>query len=222
MNNQLIEKIIQNPLFLRLKDVVENNSYHDHEDVYSHSIKTKDWAIKEITGDFITNTQAKQSFLQFVNEEIDGMKRVDIMVLIALLHDIGKILSVRDEDKTHSLLVTNVFGMTVCPGHEYWGSTIVDQLLQNLDLSEKITHYIATVIKLHDTFNADYFEDRATWPADFLINDVKSRAEGLYKEALFNIYCDCFTVDPFQAAKKMVIKIFNDPKLYGKREYTIT
>ena len=92
----LIEKIIRNPLFLRLKNVVENNAWHDHEDVYSHSVKTKDIARREISGDFITNPQAKKLFQQFTNEDFNGMKRADIMILIALTHDIGKILYVKE------------------------------------------------------------------------------------------------------------------------------
>ncbi len=221
MIDTLVEKIIKNSPFLRLKEVVENNSYHDHEDVYSHVIKTKDIALREIKGDFIRNPDAKRNFLQFVSEDFSGMKRSDIMILIALIHDIGKILSVKEDSEIHPLLVTNSAGITICPGHEYWGSTIVGKVLKDLSLPEEIVGYIANVIKLHDAFPPQYWTDRKDWPLDFLINDVKSRAEGLYKEAMFNQYCDCFTAEPFQTAKEMIIKIFNEPKLYERREYII-
>ncbi|MDD5147806.1 MAG: HD domain-containing protein [Candidatus Daviesbacteria bacterium] len=217
----LIGKIIQNPLFLRLKNVVENNLYHDHEDAYFHSIKTKDIALKEIKGDFISNPDAKNRFVKFTSEEFNGMKRADIMVLIALLHDIGKMLYVKEGNKTHSLLVTNSSSTTVCPGHEYWGSTIAAETLKNLSLTKEVIDYIAGIIKLHDTFNAEYWAVKKDWPMDMVINDVKSRAEGLYKEVLFNIYCDCFDAAPFQTAKAIIAKIFNEPKLYEKRQYII-
>jgi len=219
--NALIEKIIQNPLFLRLKNVVENNLYHDHEDAYSHSIKTKDVALKEIKGDFISNPKAKEKFMMFTNGDFHGTKRADIMILVALIHDIGKILHVKDNNTTHPLLVTNSTGLTACPGHEYWGSTIVGEVLKGLPLSEKVIDYIVSIIKLHDTFNAEYWVVRKDWPMDMVINDVKSRTEGLYKEVLFNIYCDCYNAAPFQEAKDVIAKIFNEPKLYEKHQYII-
>ncbi len=221
MNDALIEKIIQNPLFLRLKNVVENNDYHDHEDVYSHSIKVKDIALKVINADFISNLEAKERFNRFINEDFHGYKRADIIILIALLHDIGKILNVKEDGKTHPLLVTNTEGTTSCPGHEYWGSTVVAEVIKDLSLPKEITDYIAAVIRSHDSFNPLYWESKKGWPMDMVLNDVKSRAEGLYKEAMFNQYCDCLTAIPYQNAKEVVIKIFNEPTLYEGREYVI-
>lgn len=222
MIDQLIEKIIQNPLLLRLKNVVENNSYHDHQDVYSHVIQTKNIALMEIAGNFISNPDAKKSFLEFVNENFHDMKRSDIMVLTALLHDIGKILTVKDNNKSHPFLVTNDAGITACPGHEYWGSTIVGKVIEDLSLPKEVVDLIANVIKLHDTFSENYFKQTAAFTWDLLLNDVKSRAENLYKEALFNIYCDCFNAAPFEKGKQMIIKLFNEPKLYERREYVIS
>lgn len=212
MIDQIIKQIIQNPFFLKLKAVVENNAYHDHEDVYSHSIKIKDIAKREIAGDFITNPEAKKLFLRFVNEDFRGMKRADLMVMIALLHDIGKILPI---------LVTNSEGRTFCPGHEYWGSKIVGKLLKDIPLPSEIISYMSNVIRLHDAFGEDYMTAKREWPLNALVSDIRSRAEGLYKEAMFNVYCDCFTAPPFQPAKTMIVKLFNNPKLYEKREYTI-
>lgn len=222
MQSGLIEKIIQNPLFLRLKNVVENNAYHDHEDTYSHCIKTKDIALREINGDFITNPGAKQSFLQFVNEDFYGFKRSDVMILAALVHDIGKMLSVKEDGQNRSLQATNSSGISSFPGHEYWGSTIAGELLKDLSLPKEIVKYMANIIKSHDTFSTPYFAGKADWPMETVINDVKSRAEGLYKEAMFNQYCDCFTAVPYQEAKKMIIQLFNEPELYKGREYVIT
>lgn len=217
----LIERIIQNPLFLRLKDVIENNPWHDHEDAYSHSVKTKDIALKEITGNFITNPEAKTLFQRFVNENFHGMKRADIMILIALTHDIGKIISVKEGNEVRSIKVTDQAGVTSLPGHEYWGSTIVSKLLQNLSLDEEIISYISKGVKVHDGFQGDYLVSRKDWPMEKLINDIKSRAEGLYIESMFNNFCDVFTAPPFQPYKELVIKIFNEPSLYERREYVL-
>ncbi len=217
----LIGKIIQNPLFLKLKDVVENGLYHNHEDVYSHVLKVKDRALQAINADFITNPEAKEKFNTFINEGFYGFKRGDLMILTALIHDIGKILYVKEGGQTRPILVTNEAGQTFCPGHEYWGSTIVGEVVQDLSLPKEVIDYLAAVIVNHDTFSPLYFDSKANLNFDLLINDVKSRAEGFYIEALFNIYCDCYNAAPFQKAQSMIVKIFNEPKLYRKREYVL-
>jgi hypothetical protein len=219
--DRIIEQIIKHPLFLRLKNVVEISPYHDHEDVYSHSLKTKDIAIKEIRGDFITNPQAKQLFEQYTNEDINGMKRKDMMVLIALLHDIGKVLSVKEAGETRSILETRSDGNTSCPGHEYRGSLIVGTILSELNISPELISSIAQVIALHDTFNDGYMVQKSSWSMEQLISEVKSRAEDTYIEALFNIYCDNFTVDVSKSSREIIRKLFNEPSLYTRREYII-
>lgn len=220
--DNIIESIINDPLFLRLKEVVENNGYHDHEAVHDHLIKTKDIAKRAISGDLITNPEAKKLFLQFINEDFQGMRRADIMILIALLHDIGKILTVKEGDNTEAIMVTDSSGITSIPGHEYWGSTIVGMILQGLSLEAEVIAYIANVVRLHDTFGEVYFSVRKELSMESLLNDTKSRAEGLYKEAMFNQYCDCFSAKPFKYGKEMIIKLFNEPELYQKREYVIS
>jgi len=219
--DEYIEKIQKHPLFLRLKDVVENNAWHDHEDVFTHSVKTKDIALREINSDFITNTEAKEKFLRFINEYINGFKRADLLILIALLHDIGKILSIKKGESLRSIEVTDDKGITSPPGHEYWGSTIVHGILKDLSLDDEVAAYITKGIKVHDAFQGEYFPSKKDWPKEKLINDIKSRAEGLYIESMFNNMCDVYTATPFQPYKELVFKIFNEPDFYERQEYVI-
>lgn len=221
MNNQLIEKIIANPLFLRLKDVVENNDWHDHEDMYAHCTKTKDIAVREIKADFITNPLAKEKFMAFINEDFRGYKRADLMILIALLHDIGKILSVKEGNQIKPLEVVDANGVTYPPGHEYWGSTIVSKVLECSGLSNEVVAYIAQGVKVHNAFQGDYFPSKKDWPFEKLMNDIKAWAEGMYIESMFNNLCDVYTAPPFQPYKELVIKIFNEQYFYERREYVI-
>lgn len=223
MNNTInLDKIIQNPLFLKLKGVVENNEWHDHEDMYTHSTKTKDLALKMISADFISNPTAKEKFISFINEDLHGFKRADLMILIALLHDVGKILSFKEGGQIKPLEVTDSNGITSPPGHEYWGSTIVDQVLKDLNLNQEAVNYIAKGVKLHGAFQAEYLPLKKDWPMDKLLNDIKSKAEGMHIESMFNNLCDVYTAPPFEPYKDLVIKIFNEPYLYEKREYIIT
>src|SRR5579884_1041875 len=126
--DEIVEPIKQQPLFLRLKDVVENiDGWHDHESVYDHSVKTAKIAKEQIIAPFINNTEAKDKFLSFFDQEIEGVKLKDIAIIAALLHDSGKLLAYSDNGKTFPLItdVPNTKNQTMCPGHEYFGGTIV-------------------------------------------------------------------------------------------------
>lgn len=218
---KLIEKIIQSPSFLQLKRTVENNPYHDHEDAFSHSIKIKDIAKQEIKGGFVTNPQAKELFVDFTKQTVGGINRGDIMVMTALLHDIGKILYCDDNNEQKPILVTKSDGVTMGPNHEYWGSTIIPVVLKEFALPTEVVTYIANIVRLHDTFNQGYFDSKKGWALEMLIHDIKSRADGFYMEALFNIYCDNFTSTIFDYGKEMTIEVFNQPALYSPRKYII-
>jgi HD superfamily phosphohydrolase len=217
----IVEKIINNPLFQRLKDVSENNSYHDHEKTYDHHIKTYETAKCQIKGDFIKNEEAKKLFLGFVNVPFDNLTNGDVMLLTALLHDVGKILYYKEEDHEYPLRHEDKEGIVINPGHEYWGSTIVNEFVKDASLSEKVIEKIARIIRLHGAFGEYYFASKFNLPIKDIIDDVKARTEGFYKEVLFNDYCDFFTAKPFEKGKEKIIEIFNEPFLYNLREYFI-
>lgn len=223
--DDLINKISSHPLFLKQKNVVENiKGWHDHEDVFSHSVKTANIAKKERSGQFITNPKTRELFIKWMEEDVFGMRRRDIAVIIALLHDCGKILSFKENGKTSTLITQNPFDslQTMCPGHEYWGGEIVvAKILKDSGLDEKIIEYIGKVTKQHGLFSAGYYIGKEKWSKDELLNDVKTRAEGLYKESLFNMYCDGYTSPAFSQGKARVEELFNMPLFYAPREYFI-
>lgn len=214
-----VEIIKTNPHFVSLKKIVENNPYHDHEPVYDHLLKTHATAQKAITADFITNQKAKEEFNTFLQKPVGNITTQDALLLTALLHDIGKALEYKDSGNTSSILTKKPDGNTQCAGHEYWGCVFLPEFIQNINLDEIAKNYIATTILLHDTFNEDYFRARKEWSIEILMDDVKARAEGRYKEVLFNIYCDCYTATPFQFAIALIETLFNHPDLYTEREY---
>lgn len=223
----VIETITKNKLFLLLKNVIENNDgWHDHEVTFSHSVKTSNIAKREIDADFISNKKAKSLFLKFVNEEVYGMPRKNLMILAALLHDCGKILSYRENRKVFPLAgrsPDNPKTTTFCPGHEYYGGLLVaKEILKNISISNDAKDYLARIVTLHGTFNAvPNYTSKKNWSEEDIVSEVKTRAEGYYVEALFNSYCDCYDAPAFSEAKEAIKKIFNNPDLYTKREYFI-
>jgi len=218
----IIQTIIKKKEFRKLKSVKENNPWHDHESVYDHSIKTMKIAKKEVKGKFITNHKAKELYFHFINKHIDGIKRADVMVLIALLHDIGKALSYKEGGQILPVVTTHKNGLTTAPGHQYYGSTLVEDLLTPLGFSPKLIFYIAKIITLHDTFNDYYFTSKIDWDFTEIISDVKAQSEGLYIETLFNIYCDNYTAVASKLSRDFIIKLFNKPMLYVERKYFLS
>lgn len=221
--DSLATQITAHTLFQRSKDVIENiNGSHDHESVYDHLLKTALIARKEREGNFITNAKAKQRFITYMNQEISGVQKKDIAVLTALLHDSGKILSYTENDEAYPMNISRANGQTACPGHEYWGAEIVvPEILADINLPERVKEYIKHIIKMHDTFMHGYFKPRETWTLEDTIQDLKSKAEGEYKEVLFNIYCDLYTAPSFSFVKPIIENIFSSEMLYIPRQYGI-
>jgi len=129
--NKAIELIKDNKDFLKLKTIVENNSGHDNEVEYDHCVKTYEIAKEAVKGEFITNNDAKQKFEDFLNKDIDGIKKRDILQIGALIHDIGKLIVLEKNGKQKPLGNINADGtFGLFPQHGYWGSLIVKNVMK--------------------------------------------------------------------------------------------
>ncbi len=219
--DQLVSNITNSSHFQKLKTIIENNPYHDNESVYDHLIKTYKTAKQALKGTYIKSREAKKEFENFLKAPVGNITMHDALALTALLHDIGKILVYEDSGKQVSINSLKPDGKTQCAGHEYLGSTILETFVNDIPLDETAKKHITSGIRLHDTFNETYFHTKENWPIEILVSDVKARAEGLHKEMLFNIYCDCSTAKPFQFALPLIETLFNQPELYAERKYFV-
>lgn len=218
-----IGQIKNHPLFLRLKNIEENaHGWHDHEKVYDHLVKTAHYAQEFSNGNFITNPLAKEKFVSWMQEDFYGITKKDRAILIALIHDCGKLLYFDENGKHFSIVVQNPNGETYCPGHEYWGGRLVaPKLLKDLDLALEVKKAISEVVKVHGTYSDNYFPSKKDWTIEEIISDVKARANGYYQEALFNSYVDCYDAPAFEYGKQKIEKVFNTPSFYIPRSYFI-
>lgn len=214
------QKIISSPLFLKLKEVTENNSYHDHETVYNHLIKTFEKAKLEIKGENITNPDAKTKYLEFLSQEVGGVKKEILIQILALVHDIGKMTSFTENGQTKPIVEQKPNGTTEAPGHEYAGSVIAKEVLKDTGLSNEAIEYLAKGIRLHNSFNG-YFQQTGLVPANDFILSMKQRSEGMHVEETFNALCDNFSALPFKEALGLITAMFNNPDFYESREYFV-
>lgn len=218
-----LEEIKSHPLFLRLKDVVENiDGSHNHEPVYDHCVKTAEIAKDVVKGDFIQNPEAKEKFTSWMGEDFHGMKKSDRTVIAALIHDCGKLLYLEEVVEKTSINLQKPDGQTACPGHEFWGGRLVaPELLKDLSLPEEVKRHICGVVKAHNAYGDTYFSLKKDWSIEEIVFDIKARADGFYEESLFNLYCDTYTSPKFADEKIKIEEVFNQPSFYIPRKYFI-
>lgn len=219
----LQQHIISHSLFQKLKESIEYfPGYHEHETTYDHLLKTAQIAEENIDGHFITNPAAREKFLQLVKQRMHGTDLQTIMILTALLHDVGKLLIYTEHGETKPLRVVDEQGYTPFPGHEYWGGLlVVPEILKDVDLTPADKQMIADIVKVHGFYADTYFPSKKDWPLEKIISFVKSGANGYYEESLFNQYCDCYDASGFAFGKEIIETIFNDPTFYNKRQYLL-
>lgn len=196
---EIIKRIKMNPIFRGLKSIVENNPYHDMEDVYTHSLRTCKVAEYNIGGKFIASSRARKLFVAFADQDLGGLKTGDIMVITALLHDIGK---------AYVPQVNTEWG-TMMPGHEARGAEVVDDVIGDLGFRTEQLELIRKVIRLHDVYS------EGNLAKGLSVAQIKEMGEGAHIEILFNRYADCFFAKPFQSSLEKIRNIFVDKGLYS-------
>lgn len=204
-----IEIIKNNRTFLKLKEVREDNISHNGETTHEHCIQTFEKSQELVSGTLITNEKAREGFNEFINQEVDGIKRGDLLQIIALVHDCGKMTIL--DGKPFSLIPKK-------PGHGFWGSLLVPDLLAEMNLSETVITYIANCVRLH-------LAGQECWSLEVSIAELlwqlKLRSENFHTEMIFNIYCDLFYNNNFQDKIHLPLELLNLPETYEPVKYEI-
>lgn len=127
-NNKLTKEL---PEVYQLKEVIENNDWHNQESVFDHTLVVLE-KLKEIIRD------SPPKIFSYLNQKIDNYSRKDLLFLSALFHDIGK---------KETLLKDN--DITSCPNHEEHGSIKIKEILNRFDLSNKEKGVVIQIVKNH-------------------------------------------------------------------------
>jgi hypothetical protein len=219
----VLQKILNHPYFDKLKKVKEVNAGHTEDSVLIHVTQTFEASRQAIQGDFITNAKTKKSFEDFMNLKTDGVPYKDIAVITALTHDVGKLLSYKEGSKIFPMNIhkpDSDHGTTYNPGHEYWGSLLIPEVLSKTGLTKKVIDYIQTVVRLHGNFFGIY-QMLSSYSLTHAIRDMKSYMEGYHLEVLFNSYCDTTHNQPLQPCRRLIGKMFNESDTYLSRNYFV-
>ncbi len=131
--DKLKDGYLQNelPEFFELKDCIENNSWHNNDSVFIHTLSV----LEELEKLLKTVNNKINSYL---DKMIDSYSRRDLLFLATLFHDIAK---------TDTLVEEN--NITSCLQHEEIGSKKVRSILDRFDLSEQEKAIVVNLVKYH-------------------------------------------------------------------------
>lgn len=218
---EVTQKLLAHPYFEKTKHIKELGPGHPENSVFLHLTQTADVIKQRLNGEFIQNPDARKLFLDFVNRNIEGNLYKDIAIVTGFIHDIGKILSYREEE--------NIFPINqLKPGtdssqsidHGYYGSLIVDKLLHDSGITGKIINDITDVIRLH-LIPFDYYAKVANLPIRAIIDDLKPRMQGKHIAVCLNALGDIDNNSPLAPCKELLYKMFEEPHFYSTREYFV-
>ena len=134
LRNEQFQKEL--PEFFELKNFVENNSWHNNDSIFNHTL-----AVLEELEKLLKSINNKIKV--YLNQKIDEHTRKDLLFLGTLFHDIAK----------SNTLIKNG-DLTSCPKHEEEGSEKVQAILKRFDLSEREK---AIVIKIQAAGTNTFF-----------------------------------------------------------------
>jgi putative nucleotidyltransferase with HDIG domain len=130
IKNGEFEKLI--PELYKLKDIVENNPWHNEESVFDHTISVLNNLEKIIR-------TLKKKVKQDLNKIIEKHSRKDLLIVATLFHDIGKGETIISLDS----------GVRCCPDHERVGAKKIEKILRRFNLSKKESKIITDIVRNH-------------------------------------------------------------------------
>jgi hypothetical protein len=131
------------PEVIPLKQCRENSPWHNNLSVFDHTVSTLNNIGKEIKF-------ASPEIKDYLNQKVDKKyTRLDLSLLVGLLHDVGKPVSIKTDSK----------GNTTCLHHEDIGASYATRILKRFDLSSIERDFVTTMVLnhglLHQTTNSD-------------------------------------------------------------------
>lgn len=131
------------PEYYRLEKFVENNPWHLHQDVFSHSVKVMAGLEKVLEFEFLADSQKQVAKAYCAAVVTNGMSRIERLRAVVLLHDISK-----------SLVFTQLpDGSTQCPGHEFLSAAMVNDFADRLALNKTAMLEIRGMVLLHGSIS---------------------------------------------------------------------
>lgn len=131
------------PEVYELKKITENNSWHKSQNLFDHTIETVTILSNIISLKMFSNKKfLKNVKYKFEKRIFENYKRKDLIMISAILHDIGKPIT----------LIINNDETTACPLHEIVGSSLIDLFSKRFLFSKKEELYVKKIVEYHTLF----------------------------------------------------------------------
>ncbi len=121
------------PHFEMLKNVIENDSFHDNDSVYNHTLRVAE-SIRDIA---LGNSHYRNYFCRTVKKSV----LLDLITAAALFHDTGKLQTYKKRD-----------GVTSCEGHEMVSYSIVSEYLSSTEGDDAEKEIVREIVRQHAVF----------------------------------------------------------------------
>jgi len=179
------------------KNVIAINPWHDHQSIFSHTVKVLSSAEHIMTFPFIEE-KLKGKLITYLAEKIDGVPRQTIVLTVNLLHDVGCASTLVIDAKT---------GQNSCPGHEAAGRDISIGICQRWGISDILIDRISTLIFRHLDIHKAMNKSLAGGNSEIVLNELQKSIGDTYLELLIQGYADVAGSDlPILEPKQFLLR----------------
>ncbi len=126
------------PEFYLLSGTIENDLWHQNQNVYEHTVRVIFNLERLLDLDFLPN-KARVKLKIYLNERIDHHLRKDLILISTFLHDMAK----------KDTRVIDASGKTSCPAHEVIGGTKVSNFSKRFELTHNEEEIVKKTVSQH-------------------------------------------------------------------------
>jgi putative nucleotidyltransferase with HDIG domain len=191
-----------------LKEVIEDNKWHNNQLVYDHTISVFKELQLLLKLNVIDEKEQEEAVSKHLDEKIGNHARRNLLLIAALLHDIGK----------RNTMKVNPDGSTTFPGHEEKGAGMINSFSRQLGLNPNDIEFVKTLVLLHgETHKA---VGSCTKNRKSKLDDIRKKFRGQFLELLLLCWADMLgshlrfnNPEDFRKRNKTYMSLINDMKL---------
>mgnify|MGYP001558283385 CR=1 FL=1 len=200
-SNEFLESI---PEVYSLRNTIENNSWHIKHNLFDHTVRVLKNLDRILSLKSIDN-HIKEVVRKSINNKIDKHSRKDLLRITAILHDIGKPISLTEDSS----------GITYCTAHEVIGASLISNFSKRFLLSKCEESYVKRLVEYHSLIIDIQTQIIAKGKKNYYFNIYNDLIGNLRLELLLLHYADLMASDPdktnpeeFRLRKRLTMECF--------------
>ena len=159
------------PKFYELKRVIENNSWHDNESTFTHTLNV----LKKLKQ--FMNDKKNTKVIRYLDKKVDNHKRKDLLFLASVFHDLGKKETIVKDGKISSF-----------PKHEKISVLKTKKVLRKFDLTKREQNIVLKIIEGHSNIHSIVEKDNKKLVTQ--IQKIKKSSQDFFVELIIMVMID--------------------------------